>query len=188
MAYRRTEYTEAEEALIRRQFTYDSETGVVTRTSRKGVNEGHLSRGYISFNIVHNDKQSPEYAHRIGWYLTHGYWPEQLDHINQIKTDNRLCNLREVSNVQNMHNKGMYAHNKSGTKGVCWTKGHQNWKAIITVNSNRILLISSKNKDICIDMRKRIESYVQAKLEENIIPTKKEVLAERDRIKAELVQ
>lgn len=58
-------------------------------------------------------------AHRLAWFYAHGAWPpDQIDHVNRDKTDNRLANLRLATNVQNHRNKGCYQSNRSGVAGV----------------------------------------------------------------------
>lgn len=58
-------------------------------------------------------------AHRLGWLLTYGGWPDaELDHIDLDRSNNRLNNLREATRAQNMLNKKMYKNNKSGFIGV----------------------------------------------------------------------
>jgi hypothetical protein len=46
-------------------------------------------------------------AHRLAWYLGTGVWPApeiEIDHINRVKGDNRLCNLRLVTRIGNQAN------------------------------------------------------------------------------------
>lgn len=46
-------------------------------------------------------------AHRIAWAMHHGSFPESdLDHINRLRDDNRIENLREVTSRQNNSNRG----------------------------------------------------------------------------------
>lgn len=62
-----------------------------------------------------------------------------MDHINRIKTDNRLDNLREVSQSVNMHNIGNHSNNTSGYKGVFKSYGGK-YKSQIYVNKKCIYL------------------------------------------------
>jgi hypothetical protein len=56
-------------------------------------------------------------AHRVAWLMTHGEWPEhQIDHINHCKTDNRLCNLRHVTNKENHMNRIGKGYTKVGDR------------------------------------------------------------------------
>jgi hypothetical protein len=44
--------------------------------------------------------------HRLAWFYTHGVWPtHEVDHINRVRTDNRLANLRDVPSHVNYVNR-----------------------------------------------------------------------------------
>lgn len=88
---------------------YNSDTGVftnkVTRNSRavKGARAGNLDsvNGYRTLNI--NKQKYRE--HRLAWFFVYGVWPaKEIDHINRVKYDNRIENLREATRSQNMLN------------------------------------------------------------------------------------
>jgi len=123
---------------LRERFSYDPDTGVFTQrlrtTSRVKVGEplGSLTHnGYVEV-WVHGSKYM---AHRLAWLYVYGKWPEaHLDHINRVRTDNRIGNLREASKVQNGQNTKLNRRNTSGVKGVCWCSQYQKWKAYICLN------------------------------------------------------
>lgn len=73
-------------------------------------------------------------AHRVAWAIVHGYWPTQIDHINGQRCDNRLVNLRDVSNALNHRNEGKPRNNTSGVMGVFWCKQTKMWRATIKLN------------------------------------------------------
>jgi hypothetical protein len=80
-------------------------------------------------------------AHRVAWAIHHGAWPtDQLDHINGDRVDNRMVNLREVTNHENHKNQKLPCNNTSGVMGVYWHKGLAKWQAQITVDGKRIHL------------------------------------------------
>jgi len=88
-------------------------------------------------------------AHRLAWLASHGYWPDgQIDHINRIKTDNRISNLRIVSASANAQNKIMDSKNTSGFRGVSWQAKSNKWVAQIGVNGKQkyIGLFSEKHE------------------------------------------
>jgi hypothetical protein len=71
-------------------------------------------------------------AHRLAWLYVHGRWPTGvIDHINGDKLDNRLANLRECSQSENLANRTHQKNSKSGMKGVGKLKGHDLWRATL---------------------------------------------------------
>ena len=129
--------------LLKTLIHYDAETGIFTRiNSPRNRSLGVIklattTRGYITIFV--SDKQYT--AHRLAWFYTYGVWPKQhLDHVNRIKTDNRLCNLREADDSLNNKNMGLKKCNTSGYKGVYYYKSRGNWQAQIRADGKRIFI------------------------------------------------
>jgi hypothetical protein len=75
------------------------------------------------------------YAHRLAWLLHYGVWPEdQIDHINNVRDDNRIENLREATSSQNGRNKTSAKGSSSKYLGVYWHKATNKWRAKIQVD------------------------------------------------------
>ena len=70
-------------------------------------------------------------VHRIIWFMAHGRWPKELDHINGDRSDNRLKNLRKVTRFQNVANSKLRSTNRSGVKGAWWDKERGKWMSQI---------------------------------------------------------
>ncbi|MEX5730773.1 HNH endonuclease [Providencia hangzhouensis] len=125
---------------LRELLDYNPDTGVFTwlpkaskGTRRVGV-AGSVSNGYIAIGI--DGKQYR--AHRLAWLYIYGHWPNNmLDHVNRIKSDNRILNLREASNEENQRNVEVGKKNKSGFKGVFWEPSRQKWKARAQMNKKK---------------------------------------------------
>ena len=81
------------------------------------------SHGYIIITI----HKTRYYAHRLAWLYLYGKIPKQLDHINRNGADNRISNLRECTQSENMKNISKLSTNKSGYKGVSWAKNNNKW-------------------------------------------------------------
>jgi hypothetical protein len=120
---------------VRDLFDYDPETGVLRwKKGFGGVYSGMAvgtpnDRGYL---LVRLDKRARK-VHRVIWLHVFGEWPtDQIDHINGKKDDNRLSNLRSVTNAQNHQNKTC-AKSKSGSRGVRERPGGR-FEASITLN------------------------------------------------------
>jgi len=123
---------------LRRLLAYDPTTGAFTwrvnnRRAKKGAPAGDLGRdGYWRIGI----KKKSYKAHRLAWLYTYDAWPQgEIDHINRVKTDNRIHNLRDVTHAENSQNLSSYKNNVSGVNGV-YLRGHK-WAARITTNGRQ---------------------------------------------------
>jgi hypothetical protein len=76
-------------------------------------------------------------AHRLVFLWHHGYLPPEVDHINCIRSDNRIENLRAADNKSNTKNALVYKNNTSGIKGVSWKKKSGKWYAYINSDGKR---------------------------------------------------
>mgnify|MGYP001168866129 CR=1 FL=1 len=73
-------------------------------------------------------------AHRVIWKIMHDEEPEQIDHINGDRSDNRIENLRAVINADNGRNQKLRVSNSSGVMGVGFCKRAGKWRVRITIN------------------------------------------------------
>ena len=145
--------------LIKEIFDYDPEIGIlynrISRSSRavKNLPSGSMnSKGYLQVSI--NCKLY--YVHRIIWLYVYGEFPpDQIDHINQVCTDNKILNLRAVTKRENHLNQSMYKNNTSGFTGVSWSKHFSKWHAHIQVKRKHKNLGYFINKEDAIKAREK---------------------------------
>jgi hypothetical protein len=98
---------------------------------RPGDQAGSTNKktGYAKIRI-----QGKEYAsHRLAWLYTHGHWPiGDIDHINGIRNDNRISNLRDVTRSVNCQNqRSARSDNSCGHLGVSLNKKSGKYQARI---------------------------------------------------------
>lgn len=122
---------------LKSRLKYDEITGIFTwifRNSNRikiGDRAGALGvDGYIYIRI--NDILYK--SHRLAFLYVYGYLPEEVDHINMIKDDNRICNLRDSNKSKNGWNKKVRSDSKSGHKGVHYDKEINKYQAKIMAN------------------------------------------------------
>lgn len=111
----------------RRHF-HEDQTHQAWNTKFAGKAAGCLAKdGYLRISIGN----LPYPAHRIIWLMLTGEQPEQIDHRNLNRSNNRLENLRAAPSGENHHNVRKLSTNTSGFKGVCWHSNTQKWLARI---------------------------------------------------------
>ena len=129
--------------LLRELFDYNPETGLLTnrfdRTNvckEDPVGSDH-GDGYLCVGI----NNRIYYLHRLVWMYVNGEFPpHEIDHINGIRDDNRIDNLRAVTRLENQRNQKLRVTNKSGVNGVSWDKKMNKWKACVSVKGKTVNL------------------------------------------------
>lgn len=125
-------------------FKYDTETGNFIRLTKTAytVNIGDIA-GTINFYgyVVIGIKRKYYTAHRLAWLYVYGEWPKDcIDHINGIKVDNRIENLRQATKQENSRNRGKTKSNTSGYKGVFLDTTTSKYVAIAVIDYKHIRL------------------------------------------------
>jgi len=90
-------------------------------------------------------------GHQVVWMYVHGEIPEELDHVNGDRSDNRISNLRKATHSQNLCNRSTQKNNTSGFKGV---SRHQNGWAIDIRGNGERLRSTRKNYDEAVALAK----------------------------------
>lgn len=141
---------------LRECFDYCPETGVLAWRERPmhhfksqkaskmfhsrwpGKAAGGLDRdGYMAVRVLGHLVG----VHRAAWAIHHGTWPTlQIDHINGIKHDNRIGNLRDVTAAKNLRGQVKRSNNTSGVTGIYWDGQRGKWRAQIVYKGKRHFL------------------------------------------------
>ena len=130
--------------LLRELLTYSPESGELRWKVRPcqsmsvgDVAGGVSQEGYIKVRV----KGSIYAAHRIAWALHYGAPPTTvIDHKNGNRSDNRIANLRLVSNSENGLNRKLHLNSTSAHRGVHYHKQKKKWEVRIKVNGKRLYL------------------------------------------------
>lgn len=141
---------------LKRLLHYNPETGVFTwiATRRMGRVAGTTSRlGYIMILI----DGMGYISHRLAWMYMYGYWPLEIDHLNRIRNDNRIENLREVSHRDNCRNMNLSIANTSGHHGVHWMGVYKKWQVRINTDEGRVYCGCFDTLLDAVACRKRME-------------------------------
>lgn len=146
---------------LKELLNYNPETGAFTwAVSRQRIKKGRVAGSYDRYGYRRIRLNGMDYgAHRLVWLYVYGEWPkDEVDHINHVRDDNALLNLRAVTHEENQKNKSIFSRNKSGITGVRWCKTYKKWTAGIRVNKNQKGLGYFNDKFEAICARKSAEN------------------------------
>ena len=137
---------------------YDDLTGIFTRVKASGgMSVGDVAgyigvAGYVRMKVLCKSRS----AHRMAWLYVHGVHPKgEVDHINGIKSDNRMINLRDVSCKVNSQNRKTRDDCGSGFLGVSKEKGARKYRVRIHLNG----------KEVCLGRFDKLSDAVKARLD-----------------------
>ena len=124
-------------------FDYDGQNLIWKRPYSRKVKAGDVAgcvnkNGYIQVSVMNK----LYLAHRVVWEMHNGDIPDgmQIDHINHDRIDNRIDNLRIVTNRVNSINSSIGANNRSGFNGVSWMRSKNKWRSRIMIHGVEVSL------------------------------------------------
>ena len=115
---------------LRAVLSYSPDTGIFVWISgvRNGQVAGNVDNlGYRRICVFGRFYK----AHRLAWFYVNGKWPIEIDHVNGVRDDNRLVNLRAANRSINVQNVGPRRNNTSGFTGVSFYRRTGRWRAQI---------------------------------------------------------
>ena len=166
------------QAELKRLLNYDPDTGQLTWKPRPLEMFSHCKNPVQqcnAWNVRHAEKPAftsddgdgyllgtihgKSYkAHRVIVCLMSGKWPpNEVDHINGIRDDNRWENINPATQSENSRNTKMRIDNTSGITGVCWHKASKNYIAQIHSNVGKRICKYFSTKEEAIAQRKAWE-------------------------------
>lgn len=130
---------------LKEVLSYNAETGVFTwrlnlsNRQRRDAVAGCICKqsGYRLIGIEGKVYK----ASRLAWFMVHGEWPsDTIDHVNTVRDDDRLQNLRLATRAENQRNRTRQKNNTSGFKGVHWHPQSGMWRARIVLGGKHTCL------------------------------------------------
>ena len=136
--------SKVDQQFLREYFEYrDGHLWWVKKSSKySNVKIGSLfgrldTQGYRTGRVFNKDYKE----HRLIWLYHYNEWPkENIDHINGVRDDNKIENLRECSQLENSKNRLADKNSTSKYKGVSWRKSKNRWISYICSKGKNIYL------------------------------------------------
>lgn len=150
---------------LKMMFDYNASTGVLrwkvkpphSRTEVGDIAGQILRNGYRTVGVFGKRYK----ASRLCWFLHCGKWPrKEIDHINGVRADDRIENLREATRSQNQANASYEHSNTSGYRGVSRTSQGK-WIAYISINGRNKCLGTYEKPEIASEAFRFASSIVR---------------------------
>ena len=148
---------------INKYVSYDPETGLFYRKKPSvsgSVGDSISQKNNHGYGIIYINGLY-YMAHRIAWKIVFKEPGKmQIDHINHIRNDNRIENLRLVTAKENQKNISISKRSKTGFVGVLWRESAKSFRSHIMIDNKEIHLEYSKTLiDAVIKRMKANEKY-----------------------------
>lgn len=117
-------------------YEVDTDGNVWNRITGKLLSYFYHYKGYKIITLWKDNKNHNKKVHRLvaQTFIKNPNNKEQVDHIDNNRTNNNVYNLRWATNQENCFNRKMSINNTSGVKGVVWHKRIKKWQAFIKIN------------------------------------------------------
>lgn len=145
------------QAELKSVLSYNTETGEFLwkktgKGKRPNLAVGTYNRmGYIIITLNYQRYM----AHRLAWLYVHGYFPQELDHIDRNPGNNAIVNLRVATHPQNIVNSKTRTDNTSGCPGVCWDRQKLKWKVQISFSGAKRIQKHFRDFDEAVEFYKQ---------------------------------
>lgn len=144
--------------ILKSQLKYNPTTGEFFRIARpKGssvpmglIKVKPTENGYMRIRILGKKYM----AHRLAHLYMEGNWPDQIDHADRDRFNNKWDNLSASSNLDNRKNQSLRQSNNTGVTGVIWNSKRKRYVARVTHNYKQHWLGQFENIEDAIAARK----------------------------------
>lgn len=152
---------ELTQARLKELLHYDPETGRfrwLVKFSRQQPGGAAGTKDAYGYLLIRVERKLHK-AHRLAWLYVYGVWPAKgIDHINRVRDDNRIANLREACQSLNSMNRSVTSKSRSGVLGVVWRTDRQKWTAQIRIGYRMVHLGVFKDMAEAVAARQKAEA------------------------------
>jgi HNH endonuclease/AP2 domain len=125
---------------LKSRYSYDPVTGVLVSKFGRWKSQVVMQTEQQGYVVVRIDKKIFK-AHRVIWKMMTGQEPpDEIDHVNNDRADNRWSNLRDATKANNQWNRKAQRSGRAGLKGAQWHERDQRWYSEIRTHGDRVWL------------------------------------------------